>query len=167
MPSQLNEQMVDQITATNAKGLADMNQVPMGLSVQNSVSNQQNVQAYVNANVQNGLTLAQNMTANAVAMSQAITARATRFIFDISAEQAASFTRQLEADIGGRLSNIEAALAGSQIFEKTAATSPPQTGTGGAFGSETGLSQQVALALSNLAAGQAAIVELLRGRGGA
>jgi hypothetical protein len=51
----------------------------------------------------------------------------------------------MAAGLESKLANIEGLLAAGQQQEKTAITSPPQTGTGGAFGSDSGsaLAQQL------------------------
>jgi len=118
----------------------------MGLSVQNSVANQQYIQSIVNANLQNGLTIAQNAMQNGMQIAQAVTVRSLRMALDTSAEEAVAFTKQIGSDIQDKLTNLEATLSAAQQFEKTALTSPPQTGTGGAFGSDSGsaLAQQLA-----------------------
>lgn len=153
MADAVNAQLMDEVTSGNLKILADMAQSAMGLSVQNAVANQQTVQAMVNANMQ-----------NALLMAQAITARAVRFTFDTSAEQATSFAQQIAADAGEKLAEAGATLSATQQYAKIAQSTAPQTGTGGAFGSETGLSQQIALSLANLAQSQATIIELLKVR---
>ncbi len=107
--------------------LADMAQGAFGLSIQNSVANQQSVQALVNADL-----------AASLSLKQALQARAARFLLDTSAEEAVSFSKQIGADLNDRITGIEAALASGQMAEKIAITSPPQTGTGGAFGSDAG-----------------------------
>ncbi len=135
MPGTLNEQVVDQITTTNAKGLADMAQTAMGLSTQNAVANQQQVQAIQNASLQGYLTI-----------HQTLTALAAKRLLDTSAEEAVAFTKQIGSDLQDKINNIGAALAGVQEDVKIAQTTPPQTGTGGAFGSDAGtaLLQQLA-----------------------
>lgn len=150
MPQTVSEQVTDEVTSANLKMLADMAQGAFGVSIQNAIANQQSVQALVNSDL-----------AASLSMKQALQARAARFLLDTSAEEAVAFTKQLGSDIQDRITGIEAALSAGQQAEKIAITSPPQTGTGGAFGSETGLSQQIALSLANIAAGQAAILELL------
>lgn len=166
MPSIANEQVVDGAVIGNIKMLTDMAQVTMGQTIQDAArqqSRQQDLAASVLANAMNGAQQLANAAGN---LTLALTARTAHTILN-SAEQAAAFDKTLAANLEGKMANLEAALSSGQQMSKIANTTPPQTGTGGAFGSETGLSQQVALALSNLAAGQAAIVELLRGRGGA
>lgn len=138
MPNMLNEQTVDQITQSNAKIIADMAQSAMGLSVQNAVASQQNVQAVVNANLQNGLTMAQSNLQAGLDLARAVLARSVRFTFDTSAEEAVGFAKQMSADLASKMSDLEAALSGGQQMEKIAITTPPQTGTGGAFGSDAG-----------------------------
>lgn len=167
MPQVLNEQVVDEITAMNAKGLSDMMQTAMGLSVQNAVANQNTTQTAAAAALANGLTIGQAVMQNGINLAQAINARAVRFAFDISAEQAAAFDRQLSADVSGRLMNIEAALSGGQQASKIAQSTAPQTGTGGAFGSDAGsaINQQIANLSATVAALQAQL-NAVRGGGG-
>lgn len=138
MPSSLNEQQVDQITQSNAKMLADQAQSAIGLTIQNAVASQQSVQAMVNATLQNGLTLAQSNLQAGLDLSRAVLARSVRFTFDTSAEEAVGFAKQMSADLASKMSDLEAALSGGQQMEKIAITTPPQTGTGGAFGSDAG-----------------------------
>jgi hypothetical protein len=146
MPDVLDPQVVDEITTMNAKSLSDGFQTAVLLATQNAVANQQTVQSVVTANLQNGLALA-----------QALTARATRFVFDISAEQAAAFDRQLGADMAGRLANIEASLAGGQQMAKIAQSTPPE--------SAQALSVQLAQ-LSATIAGMQSLLEAAAARGG-
>ena len=159
MPNVLNEQTIDQITQSNAKGLADMAQTAMNLATQNAVANQQGVQALINSNLQNGLSLSQSIMANAVNQATAVQARALRFIFDTSAEEAVGFAKQIGSDLAGQLAQMGGQLASIQEQAKIAQTTPPQTGTGGAFGSDSGsaLTQQ----LANLSASIAAIEQML------
>ena len=119
--------MVDETTAANLKMLADMAQGAFGLSIQNSVANQQSVQALINADL-----------AASLSLKQALQARAARFLLDTSAEEAVAFSKQIGSDIQDRITGIEASLAAGQMAEKIAITTPPQTGTGGAFGSDAG-----------------------------
>ena len=107
--------------------LADMAQGAFGLSIQNSVANQQSVQALINADL-----------AASLSLKQALQARAARFLLDTSAEEAVAFSKQIGSDIQDRITGIEASLAAGQMAEKIAITTPPQTGTGGAFGSDAG-----------------------------
>jgi hypothetical protein len=164
VPDTVNSQAADAVNFNNVKVLGEVPAHSIGLAMQNAVSQQQRVNEIATASFQNALTAANNITQSWIPIQQAMVGRVARHVLDVSAEQAAAFEKQLGAEVSDRLSDIGGALAGVQEFVKTAQTTPPQTGTGGAFGSETGLSQQIALALSNLAAGQAAIVELLRNK---
>lgn len=163
MPSTVNEQLMDEVTSGNLKVLADMAQGALAQSIQNQVNNQAHIQAIQAATLQNGLTLAQDAVAQSLALSRMVTGKVLRYVADTSAEQATAFAQQIASDANETLAQAGATLSAVQQESKIAQSTAPQTGTGGAFGSETGLSQQIALALSNLAAGQAAIVELLRG----
>lgn len=170
MPNTLAEQVLDQITVSNAKGLADMNQVPMGLSVQNAVSAQQRVSDAANAVHENVLNASQQVAQlaaqqalqiaqNGAMLSQAMTGRVARMILDASAEQAVAFAKEIGADVSSKLADFGGALASLQEQAKIAQTTPPQTGTGGAFGSDSGnaLLQQLAniqALLNNLASNQ-------------
>jgi hypothetical protein len=122
------------------------------IATQNAVANQQHVQSMVNASLQNGLTLAQNALQAGMQLSQAVTTMATKTILDESIKDAVASQKLVGADIADKLANIQAALAGGQQFVKTAQTTPPQTGTGGAFGSDAGSAvlQQIVNALTIL-----------------
>ena len=168
----MNEQAADAVNFNNVKVIGEGPALSTGLAQQNAVAQQQRINELSSSVLGNTMNAAQQMaqlaaqqatqiSQNGAMLSQAMTGRVARMIMDLSAEQAAAFDREMGASIEQKLAGIEAVLAGGQQMEKIAITTPPQTGTGGAFGSETGLSQQIALALSNLAAGQAAIMELL------
>ena len=117
------------------------------LAMQNAVANQQSVQSMVNAAMQNGLTMAQANLQSGLDFSRAVTARAVNTAI-AAAGEAAAFEKTLGREISDQLSEINGALAGGQQSAKIANTTPPETG--------------VASALATLAAGQAAIIELLR-----
>jgi heme oxygenase len=150
MPVTLDEQVRDTVNFNNAKSLADMAQTAMNLSTQNAVSNQAHVQALVNAALANSLTLSQNALQSGMQLSQAITTMATKTILDESVKDAVASQKLIGSDIQDRLMNIEGALSGGQQFAKVAQTTPPQTGTGGAFGSDSGsaLLQQIVSTLA-------------------
>ena len=148
MPDHVNEQVTDAVTMGNVKGLAEMAQTAMGLSVQNAVANQQTVQSAVNAALQNGITMAQNALHDGLAWSRAVNARSLRFALDQSAQEAAAFEKTLGAEISDRLAEINGALAASQQSAKIANTTPP----------ETGIAQQ----LASLNAALVTIMESLR-----
>lgn len=196
MPLTLNEQVADAVTAENFKVGGGAPAHSMNLALQNAAGQQHRVNELANSVLGNAMNSAQqmqqlasqqalNMSANAANLATAFNARAARFVLDISGEQAAGFARELQVDLPRDLANIGAQISSLQQDAKIAQTTPPQTGTGGAFGSETGLSQEIGLALANLsaattnsnqqltqalaglAAGVAAIQQLLaRGGGG-
>lgn len=148
----MSEQTIDGVNISNVKMLADMSQTAMGLSIQNGVANQQSVQAIQNASLQGYLTLHQTMTA-----------LAAKKLLDTSAEEAVAFTKQIGADLQDKITGIGASLAAVQEDVKISNTTPPQTGTGGAFGSDSGsaLTQQI----GNLAAAVAAMQAMLQAKG--
>jgi len=148
MPDVLEPQVVDQITSTNAKMLADMAQTAMGLSVQNAVALQQQMNSIATANLQNGLTLSQNIMSNAVNLANATAARATRFTFDISAEEAVAFSKQIASDLSEKVAEMGASLASIQEYTKIAQSTPPETA--------------VATAMADLAASMATVEALLK-----
>lgn len=141
-----NAQVANDQGGLNWKIFTDEPIASANTRVENGTANQQMVQGLLQENLAANLALSRNATANAIAFSQAVTARAVRFAFDISAEQAAGFVTQLGSRLEDRLTNLGATLAGVQEMVKTAQTTPPQTGTGGAFGSDAGnaLLQQLA-----------------------
>lgn len=143
---EINAQTLDGQNSLNWKLMTDEALAAVNTRVENAAQNQQYVQALMQENLAANLALSRQATSNAIAFSQAVTARGVRFAFDISAEQAAGFVTELGSRIEDRLTNLGSALAGIQEFVKTAQTVPPQTGTGGAFGSDAGnaLLQQLA-----------------------
>lgn len=174
MPSTVSEQTVDALTLNNVKVIGEGPALSTGLSQQNAVAQQQRVNDLSNSVLANSMNAAQQMaqlasqqaltlSQNGAILAQAMVGRVGRFVLDTSGEEAVAFTKQIGSDVQDKLSNIEAALAAGQVFEKTAITVPPQTGTGGAFGSDSGsaLTQQ----LSNLAASISAIQSMLASGG--
>lgn len=142
MPAQANEQVVDAATLSNVKMLTDMAQVTMGQTIQDAArqqARQNDLAASVIANAMNGAQQLANAAGN---LTLALTSRTAHSILN-AAEQAAAFDRTLAANLEGKMANLEASLSAGMQFAKTGQTTPPQTGTGGAFGSETGLSQQI------------------------
>lgn len=157
MPDVLNPQAADAVNFTNVKNVGELHALTAGLSGQNQLAQQQRVNELANnvmaSAMQSGQQLAQlagqqalQISQNAALLSQVITGRVSRFILDTSAEEAVSFEKQIGSALADRMTNIEAALATGQQSGKTAETTPPQTGTGGAFGSDAGnaLLQQLA-----------------------
>ena len=138
MPTTANEQTLDSQNALNWKIFSDEPISSATTRMENATANQQIVQGLLQENLAANLALSRNATANAISFSQAVTARAVRFAFDISAEQAAGFVTQLGSRLEDRITNLGSSLAGLQEMVKTANTTPPQTGTGGAFGSDAG-----------------------------
>lgn len=110
------------------------------IAIQNQVTNQQAVDTISREALQTGIVLGRDVLQRGLDFSRAVEARAIRFIFDTSAEEAVGFAKQIGSDLTSKLADIEGLLAAGQQQEKTAITSPPQTGTGGAFGSGTGSS---------------------------
>jgi hypothetical protein len=150
MPTTVNEQSVDGVNINNLKAATDMSIIAMHTASQNVVANQQHVQSIVNAALQNGLMLGQNMLQSGMLLGQAVTTQGVKRLLDMSIEQAVSDTKLLGADLQDKLSNLGSALSAVQQDIKAAQTTPPQTGTGGAFGSDSGsaLAQQIANAVS-------------------
>lgn len=126
-------QTKDTINTVNLKNLGDMNPLVAGLSSQNAVANQQVVQGMVGASLQAHLS---NMAA--------LNARTSRFILDTSAEEAATFFKQMGSNITDQIT----ALASGQQAAKVANTTPP----------ETGIAQQ----LANMSASLAAVLAFLQ-----
>jgi hypothetical protein len=121
----------------------------MGLSMQSSVANQQLAQTMATQLMQQGLTMSQNIMQNAVNLANATTARATRFTFDISAEEAVAFSKQIASDVASRLSDMGGTLSAIQEMAKIAQSTPPESA--------------VATALADLAASLATVEGLLKG----
>lgn len=173
------------VSFNNVKNLGELHALTAGLSGQNVLAQQQRVNEIANSVLANSMNAAQqmaqlaasqslNLAASQAQLQQAITGRVARFMLDLSAEEAVAFTKQVGADIQDKLSNIEAAISGGQVYAKTAQTTPPQTGTGGAFGSDAGsaLLQQLVNAqvaqsqsLAGVAQGLASIQAMLQSLG--
>jgi uncharacterized protein with von Willebrand factor type A (vWA) domain len=135
--------------ALNYKIFSDVPIAASNLSVQNAVSAQQRVNDGANAVHENAMNAAQQiaqlaaqqalqMSQNGAMLAQAMTGRVSRHILDLSAEQATAFAKELSADLASRLAEMSGQLASVQEMAKIAQTTPPQTGTGGAFGSDAG-----------------------------
>jgi hypothetical protein len=160
MPTTVNEQTLDAVNAVNAKLGMEMDSIgAAGVATQNQVSLQQRINELAAEGLAANLALSRQATANQLAFSQAVTARTVRMVMDLSAEQAAAFGTELGSQIHDKLASIEAVLSAGQQQEKTAITTPPQTGTGGAFGSDAGsaLMQQIVNQLAILEAELTAI----------
>lgn len=160
MPSAVHEQTADAVNLNNIKSIGELHALTAGLSGQNQLSLQQRVNEIATSNFQNALTSAQQLTqlagqqalqisADAAALRMAMLGRTTRHVLDMSAEQAAAFEKTLGAQLQDSITELNSALASTQQGAKIAMTTPPETG--------------IASALSTLAAGQAAIIEMLRG----
>lgn len=173
MPKELNEQVVDEVTALNFKNIAEMHSLTAGLSGQYQLAAQQRVNDTANAVHANALNAAQQiaqlagqqaltMSANAQMLSQAFLGRATRTILDVSAEQAVGFMQEIQAGLSKDLAALSGQLASVQEMAKIAQSTPPQTGTGGAFGSDAG-----SALLSQLANIQALLQQLVQQKDGA
>lgn len=156
IPAVLNEQTVDTVNAANFKNVGELHALTAGLSGQNMLNLQQRTQEMALANMQLSMQSAQqlaqlagqqalNIQASQAQLQQAITGRVARFMLDLSAEEAVAFTKQIGSDLQDKIANINGVLAGMQEAIKASITTPPQTGTGGAFGSDSGsaLLQQI------------------------
>jgi hypothetical protein len=181
MPADVHEQAAAAVNFNNVKVVGEGPALSTGLSQQNAVAQQQRVNELassvlgnaMNASQQFGQLAAQQalqISANSAAIQQAMLGRVTRHILDLSGEQAAAFEKTLGAQLQDQLTELNASLAGGQIQSKVAQSTAPQTGTGGAFGSETGLSQQISLAMAGalapIAAQLSTAISLLQARTG-
>lgn len=115
-------------------------------TIQNQVTNQQAVDAIMREALQSGIAFGRELMAGSIDIGRAVRGRVIRMVQDTSGEQAAAFDRQMAAGLENKLANIEGLLAAGQQQAKVAMTTPPQTGTGGAFGSGTGSSLYQSLA---------------------
>jgi hypothetical protein len=154
MPTTVNEQAIDALTLEEVKNIAGLHALTAGLSGQNQLTNQQAVDVISREALQSGIAIGREWASGAMNIGRAVQARAIRFIMDTSAQEAISFTRQISSDLTSKLADIEGMLAAGMQQEKTAISTPPQTGTGGAFGSSPGtaLYQQLAEALALVSA---------------
>jgi hypothetical protein len=148
MPNSVNEQLADQTTYSNLKSSNDMAITAMNLSTENAVANQQVVQAMINANLQNGLTLAQHAMAGAIQQLTAVQTIAVKRLFDTTIEQAMATTEQINADMAKNLAAYSATLSAGQQEAKIAQSTPPESA--------------VAAMLANLAASISAIETMLK-----
>ena len=148
MPNAVNEQLADQTTYSDIKSSNDMAITAMNLATQNAVANQQSVQAMINANLQNGLTLAQNTLANALQQATAVQTIAIKHLMSTTAEEAVTFAKQISSDLSSKLADFAATLSASQQEAKIAQSTPPESA--------------VAAMLANLAASISAIETMLK-----
>ena len=146
MPDTLNPQVIDTQTALNFKIETDRVIHSAAAAAENGTDSQQRIRALMEDALAQTMIMSRNATMNALAFSQAVTARGVRFAYDISAEQAVGFATTIGAQLQDRILNLGASLDAIQVYLKSAITTPPQTGTGGAFGSDAGnaLFQQLA-----------------------
>jgi hypothetical protein len=159
---------VGSVNVNNTKGLADMAQVSMGIATQNQVQSQARINDVANNIVAQSLAsaqqiadqagrsaqrlaesafiAAQNQASLAAAFAQAVTTQSVKRILDLSIENAVADQKLIGADLQDKISNLGSALSAVQQDIKAAQSTAPQTGTGGAFGSDSGsaLMQQLA-----------------------
>lgn len=141
----------------NYKIFSDVPMASANLSMQNAVALQQRVNDTATAVHANSMNAAQQLAQlaaqqalqinqNGSMLAQAMMGRVSRHVLDLSAEQATAFSREIAADLSNKLADLSGQLASVQEMAKIAQTTPPQTGTGGAFGSDAGnaLLQQLA-----------------------
>lgn len=149
MPPTLNEQVVDEVTALNFKNLAELHSLSAGVAGQNQIAQQQRVNDTANSVHANAMNAAQQiaqlaaqqaltMATNGQMLSQAMVGRVSRHVLDLSAEQTVGFMQEIQAGLSKDLASLSGQLASVQEMAKIANTTPPQTGTGGAFGSDAG-----------------------------
>jgi hypothetical protein len=148
MPNSVNEQLADTASYENIKASTDMATTAMNLATQNAVANQQTVQSMVSANLQNGLTLAQNALANALNQAAAVQAITIKELMDTSIREAVAETKQVNSDLASKLADFSATLSGGQQEAKIAQSTPPESA--------------VAAMLANLAASISAIETMLK-----
>jgi hypothetical protein len=142
----LNPQAVDAQLALNWKTYTDAFIATQARADEGAGEHQNRLRLLAEENLAANLEMGRMQRSNAAAFSQIVTARALRMAADISAEQAMGFATQIGSRLEDRLTHIGAAVASLQDFAKMVNTTPPQTGTGGAFGAETGSALQQSLA---------------------
>lgn len=154
----LNADVVEATANEEFKNVAGLHAITAGLSAQNQLTNQQLVTTIDREAVQSGIAIGREIMMRGIDLSRAAQARALRYVFAPSSEETAgeavSFAKTIAADLSSKLADVQGLLASGQIQEKIAITTPPQTGTGGAFGSAPGsaLYAQIAEALALAAA---------------
>jgi hypothetical protein len=135
----VNEQTIDSITITNTKLLAELHGLSAGVSGQNQIAQQQRVNDTANAVHANTLSAAQQMaqlagmqalqiSQNGAMLAQAMTGRVARHILDLSAEQAVAFSKEIAADLAGKMEEFGATLSSIEQFAKVANSTPRETG---------------------------------------
>jgi hypothetical protein len=152
-----NNEIANDQGGLNWKIFTDVPISSANLSGQNAVSRQQRADQAADSVHENSMNAAQQiaqlaaksalqMSDNTAMLAQAMTGRVTRHILDLSAEQTVGFMQEIQAGLAKDLAAISGQLAAVQEMAKIAQTTPPQTGTGGAFGSDAGnaLLQQLA-----------------------
>jgi hypothetical protein len=139
-------QVMNDQTGLNIKVETDGPIRSANTAIANQVTNQQAVDAIMREALQSGISFGREIMAGSIDIGRAVRARTIRMIQDTSGEQAAAFDRQMAAGLETKLASIESLLAAGQQQAKTANTTPPQTGTGGAFASGTGSSLYQSLA---------------------
>lgn len=157
MPPVDGAQVANDQGALNWKIFSDVPIATSNLTVQNAAARQQRMEQAADSVHENAMNAAQQiaqlaaksalqMSDNTAMLAQAMTGRVTRHILDLSAEQTVGFMQEIQAGLSKDLAAISGQLAAVQEMAKIANTTPPQTGTGGAFGSDAGnaLLQQLA-----------------------
>lgn len=150
MPDQVNLQLMDTVSAVNLKLAAGMEQVAMGASIQDLQQAQSRRNQLADSVLANQLNSAQQIQASEATsrmiMSNAVNALALKYLFDTSAQEAVTFAKEIASDTAQTMQDFGGVIAGIQQDIKGAITTPPQTGTGGSFGSDSGsaLLQQLA-----------------------
>lgn len=159
MPAALNEQIVDEVTGIKFNTMATIPATVAELMATDAVALQRRSQDIATQLYQNASTMA-------LQMNSAVSARASDMLFG-TAQVASAFDRTLQG-LQNKLAEMEATLGAGQQFTKTAQTTPPQTGTGGAFGSDAGsaLLQQIVNSQNVIANGIQAILATLNAKGG-
>jgi len=175
MPDQVNLQLMDTVSAVNLKLGAGMEQIAMGASIQDLQQSQSRRNQLADSVLANQLNSAQQIQAaeatNRVLMSNAINAIAIKYLFDTSAQEAVTFAKEIASDTAQTMQDFGGVIAGIQQDLKGAQSTAPQTGTGGAFGSDAGsailqqLANQQALMQSSITELTAAIHALATTKG--
>lgn len=138
----VNPQTLDSQNSLNWKVQSDRPINAANLALENAVSDQQLTRAIEREALQTGIAVAREWASGAINIGRATQARVIRYIFEPgageSAGEAVSFAKTISSDLSSKLSDLQGMLASGQQQEKTAITTPPQTGTGGSFGSSPG-----------------------------
>jgi hypothetical protein len=157
MPATVSEQITDEVTGVKMQSIGTLHSLTASLSARAQLAayeRQNDLAASVVANAMNSAQqlqqsasiAAQQIASNSAILAMGAAVRAFRMVTDVSAEQAVGFAEQIGSNLTAELKDMGGTLAGIQQFVKEANTTPPQTGTGGAFGSDAGsaLLQQIA-----------------------